>query len=201
VGNRAEKGLVRPTWRSALVPVPLLILVLGAFAAPAPAGLAATGAVAIVPLADEVGFHHELVRWASLRLGEMLAGAGFQVVPLDETARLMRQMGLRDADLIGLSRPAELGVRLGAGVVITGRLTRLDLDPPGSGLFPPVTTPKEVEGPAEAFMILEMRVLEVPTRHVLLRTEVSGQAAGPLRLRLAAERALADFLRQLRNAP
>lgn len=201
MGDREEEGVVSAVHRLALILSVVLIPALGALSAAAPAVGAAPTVIVVAPLADEVGMQQELVRWAAMRLSVLLSAARFQVVPLDQTERVFRQMGLRPADLIGLSRPVELGARLGAEAVITGRLTRLDLDPPGSALVPPVVTRKDVKGPPEAFLVLDLRVLQVPTRRVLLWTEASGQGTGVFRVRIATERALADFLRQLQNLP
>jgi hypothetical protein len=164
-----------------------------ASARPAPA-LAHVRAIAVTPIADEVGFRAELVRWATLRLAEGLAALGVQVLPVEQAELVLREMGLRPRDLISPVRSADVGLRLGADAIITGRLLRADVDAPRR--FPP--PPEEIpEGPPEAIVTLDLRLLAVEERRVLLQVEVTGYGSGFLALRQAADSALRDFLSRL----
>jgi len=159
-----------------------------------PSPLARVRILAVAPVADDVGFHAELARWAALRLAEGLAALGVRVLPVEEAEQVLREMRLRPRDLISPVRSADVGRRLGADAIITGRLLRADVDAPRR--FPP--PPEEIpEGPPEAIVTLDLRLLAVEERRVLLQVEVTGYGSGFLALRQAADSALRDFLSRL----
>ncbi len=163
-----------------------------AAAQPAPSDLRQVTVVAVAPFIDEVGMRDELARWSTTRLGELVPSARFKIVPFDQTAQALRDMGLRLFDLNSLQNVAELGTRLGVDAVFSGRLVRVDVDPggrPSPGRVP--------EGPREAFVVLDLRLVVVSKRQVVLHAEVSGTGFGFFALRTATERALQEFIRQL----
>ncbi len=169
-----------------------------ASAQPASTALSQARVVAVAPIADEVGFQAVLVRWTAQRLAERMAPLGVRVIPIDQAERALREMGRRPADLINLGVTADLGQRLGADAVITGRLLRADVDarrvpPPAPGEIP--------EGPPTAFVTLDFRLLAVDGRRVLLRAEVAGHGFGSFSLHQATELALRDFIARLAGRP
>lgn len=199
MGHRQEgRLLIRVA--ALLLPSALVLMLLPAVAAqPAHPGLSGVKVVAVAPFADDVGMQGQLARWAAVRLTQLLPTPAFHVVSFDQAERTLREMRVNPADLTSLASAVELGRRLGANAVITGRLTRVDLDPPPRILFPlPPAQPPE--GPAEAFVILDLQMAIVATRQMILHTETTGRAIGMFALQHATEMALRDYIRLLIGA-
>ena len=182
-----------------LLAVLVLVLLPAVAAQLARPGLSSVKVVAVAPFADDVGMQDQLARWAAVRLTQLLPTPAFHVVSFDQAERTLREMRVNPADVTSLASAVELGRRLGADAVITGRLTRVDLDPPPRILFPlPPAQPPE--GPAEAFVTLDLQMAVVATRQVILHTETAGRAIGIFALQHAAEMALRDYIRLLTGA-
>lgn len=156
--------------------------------------------LAVAPFADEVGMRALLARWTATRLAQLLEAKGWQVVPVERAEQRLREMGLDAFRLISPTATAELGRRLGADAVVTGRLLRADVD--GQNRLPPIGPPGEIpEGPPEGYVTLDLRILSVHSRSVLIQREVAGHSFGLFPLQVAAELALRHFLAQVAPAP
>lgn len=161
---------------------------------PARPALSNVKVVAVAPFADDVGMQDWLARWAAVRLTELIPRPVFQVVPFDQAEHGLREMRITPAALIGLTPSAELGRRLGADAVITGRLTQADLEQVPLFLLP-LPPAQRPEGPPEAFVTIDLRIVIVATRQVVLQTETAGYGIGLFPLQSAAEMALREFIR------
>jgi hypothetical protein len=167
---------------------PLLEAGLGAAtAAPALPNLERVGMVAVAPFADDVGMREDLAGWATARLTRLLATAGVRVVPFERTNSTLLAMRLQPARLISPTVVADLGNRLGADAIITGRLTRADQERGPQG------DPDKI--PAEAAVTFDMHMMIIATRE-RFSTEMVGNAEGPVGLLRATERALREFVNQ-----
>ncbi len=152
--------------------------------------------LAVAPFADEVGMSDLLARWAAVRLAQLLAAKGWQVVPVERAEQRLREMGREAFQLISPTATVELGRSLGADAVVTGRLLRADID--GQKRMPPIGPPGEIpEGPPEGYVTLDLRILSVASRSVLLHREVAGHSVGLFPLQVAAELALRQFVAQV----
>ncbi len=163
-----------------------------ASAEPAFPNLERVGVVAVAPFADDVGMREALAGWATARLTYLLATAGVRVVPFEQTNRTLLAMRLRPARLISPTAVADLGNRLGADAVVTGRITRADQE------RGPRTDTDWI--PSEAAVTFEMHVMIIATRE-RFSTEMVGNAEGPVGLLRATERALREFVNQWAPAP
>ena len=191
---RSQRYILR--WVALFIVLLALVPGRAATAQPPPSPLSQVKVVVVAPLADEAGMRAELTRWTAWRLTERIAHLGVRVVPLDQAERALREMGRRPTDLISLTTSADLGRRLGADAVITGRLLRADVD--GPRRVPPPVSPEEVpEGPPEAIVTLDLRLLAVDSRLVLFQAEVAGHGFGFFALWQAADLALRDFILRL----
>jgi hypothetical protein len=149
--------------------------------------LVRVGVVAVAPFADDVGMRVDLAGWAAARLTRLLATAGVRVVPFEQTNRMLLTMRLQPARLTSPTVVADLGNRLGADAVVTGRLTRADQERGPQG------DPDKI--PAEAAVTFDMHVMIIATRE-RFSTEMVGNAEGPVGLLRATERALREFVNQ-----
>ena len=166
----------------------LLVAGLGhATAEPVFPNLAQVGMVAVAPFVDDVGMREDLARWAAARLTLLLATAGVQVVPFERTNGTVLAMRLLPARLSSPTVVADLGNRLGANAVVTGRLTRADQERGGRGDTDWV--------PSEADVTYDMHVMIISTRE-RFSTEMVAHAEGPIGLLRATERALREFVNQ-----
>lgn len=163
----------------------------GAMAQPATIDLSQVKTIAVAPFADEAGMREDLARWAALRLTQLLARDRLQVVPLDQIERTLQEMRLRPSDLISPTATADLGRRVAADAVITGRLLRADRERR-------LDTSSNERVPPEAFVTLELRVMIVASRR-LFYTEVAGYGIILSGLTSATEMALQEFIRQLKR--
>ncbi len=152
--------------------------------------------VAVAPFADGVGMHDQLTRWTAVRLTELLPQPALAVVSFEQTERAAREMGASPAALIAPAAAAELGRRVGADAVVSGRLIRADVDR-GEVIFAPFLPTPLRDDPPEAFVVFEPRLVSVVTRQVLVRTEAAGREMGAFALQRAAERVVRDFVRLL----
>jgi hypothetical protein len=163
---------------------PLLVAGLGAATAePVFPNLVRVGVVAVAPFADDVGMRGDLAGWAAARLTRLLATAGVRVVPFEQTNSTLLAMRLLPARLASPTVVADLGNRLGADAVVTGRLTRADQERGPQG------NPDKI--PAEAAVTFDMHVMIIATRE-RFSTEIVGNAEGPVGLL----RALREFVNQ-----
>jgi hypothetical protein len=167
---------------------PLLVAGLGAATAePVFPNLVRVGVVAVAPFADDVGMRGDLAGWAAARLTRLLATAGVRVVPFEQTNSILLAMRLLPARLTSPTVVTDLGHRLGADAVVTGRLTRADQERGPQG------DPDKI--PAEAAVTFDMHVMIIATRE-RFSTEMVGNAEGPVGLLRATERALREFVNQ-----
>jgi hypothetical protein len=133
--------------------------------------------VAVAPFADEVGFHEDLAAWASTRLALLLSKQGIPV-----------EAKLSPSALLGLAATDDLAHRVGAEIVVTGRLIHAETEWDRSD------TLAVRLGPAESTVTLVLRTRNVRSRR-LNYAEITGRAAGgPARLIRATESALEDFV-------
>ncbi len=145
--------------------------------------------IAVAPFADEVGMHEDLARWATVQLVTLLSRKGVRVVPAALADSTLRKAGLRPSDLVSLASNETLARQLGADAVITGRVTRADVD--HEGRFVPEEPPP---GPPEAFVTLRLRLMVIATRQ-LSYADVTGYAIGGFfSLTRAADRALQQYV-------
>ncbi len=163
-----------------------------ASAEPAFPNLERVGVVAVAPFADDVGMREDLAGWATARLTHLLATAGVRVVPFEQTNSTLLAMRLRPARLISPTAVADLGNRLGADAVVTGRLTRADQE------RGPRTDTDWI--PSEASVTFDVHVMIIATRE-RFSTEMVGYAEGPIGLLRATERALREFVDRWAPAP
>ena len=113
---------------------------------------------------DASGLSGELASLISAR-----AGGRLRVASVADLRNALRTRGLTAADLVSPARAAEIAGSLGANLIVTGRWTHLDAD----------TTKMEPNIiPREGLAALEVRVLEVPSRQVILRDSFHGIAHG-----------------------
>ncbi len=151
-------------------------------------GSPATRMVAVAPFADEVGFHEDLAAWASTRLALLLLREGIPVVPFPQVVRALREAGLGSSVSLSLAATDDLARRVGAEIVVSGRLIHAETERDGSDTLPVRM------GPAESTVTLVLRTRDVKSRR-LTYAEVTGRAGGgPARLVRATESALEDFV-------
>jgi hypothetical protein len=151
-------------------------------------GSPATRMVAVTPFADEVGFHEDLAAWASTRLALLLSREGIPVVPFPQVERALREAGFGSSVLLSLAATDDLAQRVGADIVVSGRLVRAETEWDGSD------TLAVRMGPGESTVTLALRARDVRSRR-LTYAEVTGRAGGgPARLVRATESALEDFV-------
>jgi hypothetical protein len=144
--------------------------------------------VAVAPFADEVGFHEDLAAWASTRLALLLSKQGIPVVPFPQVEIALREAKLSPSALLGLAATDDLAHRVGAEIVVTGRLIHAETEWDRSD------TLAVRLGPAESTVTLVLRMRNVRSRR-LNYAEITGRAAGgPARLIRATESALEDFV-------
>jgi hypothetical protein len=173
----------------------MLLLVAGlgaATAGPVLPNLVRVGVVAVAPFADDVGMREDLAGWAAARLTRLLATAGVRVVPSEQTNSTLLAMRLLPGRLTSPTVVADLGNRLGADAVVTGRLTRADQERGPRG------DPDWI--PSEAAVTFDMHVMIIATRE-RFSTEMVAYAEGPVGLLRATERALREFVNQWSAAP
>jgi hypothetical protein len=179
----------------------IAILLLAAFAllavapptARAQTAPAALRLLLVAPLFDQVGMRDDLARYATRRLGELLAGQRFNVVPFQEGERAIRGMALKPFEPLTRANAVELGLRLRADGVVIGRVARVDVD----GAGPPGSADEIPEG-REAFVELDLTLVEVAGGRILLNVRPTGRGFGPFALRDASEQALRDFAGRVR---
>jgi hypothetical protein len=179
--------------RTSVLFTPLLVAGLGAAtAAPSLPNLERIGMVAVAPFVDDVGMREDLAGWATARLTRLLATAGVRVVPFEQTNSTLLAMRLRPTRLISPTAVADLGNRLGADAVVTGRLTHVDQERGPRG------DPDWI--PSEASVTFDVHVMIIATRE-RFSTEMVGYAEGPIGLLRATERALREFVDRWAPAP
>ncbi len=151
-------------------------------------GSRAAPMVAVTPFADEVGFHENLAAWASARLVLLLSRRGIPVVPFLQVEAALREARHSSSALLSLAATDDLAQRVGAEIVVSGRLIHAETERDGSDTLPVRM------GPAESTVTLAFRTRDVRSRR-LTYAEVTGRAAGgPARLVRATESALEDFI-------
>jgi hypothetical protein len=151
-------------------------------------GSRAAPMVAVTPFADEVGFHENLAAWASARLVLLLSRGGIPVVPFLQVEAALREARHSSSALLSLAATDDLAQRVGAEIVVSGRLIHAETERDGSDTLPVRM------GPAESTVTLAFRTRDVRSRR-LTYAEVTGRAAGgPARLVRATESALEDFI-------
>jgi hypothetical protein len=171
----------------------LLVAGLGPAAAePVFPNLVRVGMVAVPPFVDDVGMREDLAGWAAARLTRLLANAGVQVVPFARTNSTLLAMRLLPARLTSPTVVADLGNRLGANAVVTGRLTRADQERGSRGDTDWI--------PSEAAVTFDMQVMIIATKQ-RFSTELVAHAEGPVALLRATERALREFVSQWAASP
>jgi len=144
--------------------------------------------VAVAPFADEVGFHEDLAAWASARLALLLSRKGVPVVPFPHVEVALREGRLGPSGLLSLAATDDLAQRVGAEIVVSGRLIHAETEWDGSGAS------SLRMGPAESTVTLALRTRDVRNRR-LYYAEVTGRAVGRhARLIRATESALEDFV-------
>jgi hypothetical protein len=144
--------------------------------------------VAVAPFVDEVGFHEDLAAWASTRLVLLLSRQGVPVVPFPQVEIVLREARLGPSAMLSLAATDDLAQRVGAEIVISGRLIHAETEWDGSD------TPPVRMGPAESTVTLALRTRDVRSRR-LHYAEVTGRAVGGYaRLIRATESALEDFV-------
>jgi hypothetical protein len=144
--------------------------------------------VAVAPFADEVGFHADLAAWASARLALLLSRQGVPVVPFPQVEVALREARLGPSALLSLAATDDLAQRVGAEIVVSGRLIHAETERDRSD-----TLAVRI-GPSESTVTLVLRTRDVRSKR-LNYTEVTGRAVGrPVRLIRATESALEDFV-------
>jgi hypothetical protein len=144
--------------------------------------------VAVAPFADEVGFHEDLAAWASARLALLLSRKGVPVVPFPQVEVALREGRLGPSALLSLAATDDLAHRVGAELVVSGRLIDSETEWDGS------EAPPARMGPAETTVTLAIRTRDV-TNKSLNYAKVTGRATGGhARLIRATESALEDFV-------
>lgn len=144
--------------------------------------------VAVAPFADEVGFHEDLAAWASARLALLLSRQGVPVVLFPQVEIALREARLDPSALLSLAATDDLAQRVGAEIMVSGRLIHAETEWDGSD------TPSGRMGPAESTVTLALRTRDVRSRR-LTYAEVTGRAVGGhARLIRATESALEDFV-------
>lgn len=104
-------------------------------------------------------------------------GAGrVRVTPAEDVRATMRAQGVTARDLVSPTKAAALAQAVGADQIVTGRWLHLDLDV--------LTVPSPIDPTVQMVLavwgssLLEIRVLEAPTRRILLQDSVGGTARG-----------------------
>ncbi len=151
-------------------------------------GSPAARLVAVAPIIDEAGVHEDLAVWASTRLVLLLLKQGISVVPFPQVERAVQEARLGSSGLLSLAATDDLAHRVGAEIVVSGRLIDAETERDGSETF------AVRMGPAESTVTLAFRTRDVRSRR-LNYVEVTGRAGGgPARLVRATESALEDFV-------
>ena len=153
-----------------------------------PTGSPAARMVAVAPFVDEAGFHEDLAAWASTRLVLLLSRQGIPVVPFPQVEVALREARLGPSVLLSLAATDDLAQRVGAEIVVSGRLIHAETERDRSD------TLAVRMGPSESTVTLVLRTRDVRSRR-LNYAEVTGRAVGgPVRLIRATESALEDFV-------
>ena len=153
-------------------------------------GLPPARMVAVAPIADEIGFHEDLAAWASTRLVLLLSRQGIPVVPLPQVEAALREARLGPSALLSLAATDDLAQRVGAEIVVSGRLIDAETEWDGAD------TRAMPTGPPESTVTLAFRTRDVRNKRVNY-AEVTGHAVGgpgPAGLIRATESALEDFV-------
>lgn len=122
--------------------------------------------LAVAPFADYDPTTRPLAERGAVRLSNLLRGGPFQIIEAQRVATEMERAGVRPPDLISPSRTVELGMRLGADAVLTGRVVQIyqelerERSDNGGGSFS-----------LESRVAIDVRILEVGTRLILLQEE------------------------------
>ncbi len=155
-----------------------------------PAGLPPARMVAVAPIVDEAGFHQDLAAWASTRLVQLLSRQGIPVVPLPQVEAALREAKLSPSALLSLAATDDLAQRVGAEIVVSGRLVDAETEWDGADTRPMPT------GPPESTVALAFRTRDVRNKRVNY-AEVTGHAVGgpgPAGVIRATESALEAFV-------
>ncbi len=144
--------------------------------------------VAVAPFTDEVGFHAGLAAWASARLALLLSRHGVPIVPFPQVEVALREARLSPSALQSLAATDDLAQRVGAEIVVTGRLIHAETEWDRS------EASSVRMGPVESTVTLALRTRDMRNRR-LYYAEVTGRAVGRhARLIRATESALEDFV-------
>ncbi len=159
-------------WKKAMMPAGLALLLAVLLSGPATGQ--APRVIAIADFVDESasGFQIDapgLSAELALLIDTRAAGR-LRVASVAELRNAIRTRGLTASDLVSPARAAEIALALGANLIVTGRWTHLEAETTTKG--DPAIIPRE------GLAALEVRVLEVPSRRVILRDSFQGIAAG-----------------------
>jgi hypothetical protein len=108
-----------------------------------PAGLPPARMVAVAPIADEVGFHEDLAAWASTRLVLLLSRQGIPVVPLPQVEAALQEARLGPSAPLSLAATDDLAQRVGAEIVVSGRVIDAETEWDGADTRAMPTGPPE----------------------------------------------------------
>jgi hypothetical protein len=114
--------------------------------------------LAIAPFADEVALSRQIADYGAIRLSELVAASGYQVIPASRVAAEMRRLGIGPRELISPTKTWTLGQALGADAMVTGRVIHMlpdreDIGQDGGGI-----------GYAVVRVDVDIRVLDVHSR-------------------------------------
>ncbi len=121
--------------------------------------------LAVAPFADDDPTTRALAEHGAVRLSALLQGGRFQIIDATRVAAEMDRTGVKAPALISPTQTVNLGTRLGADAVLTGRVVQVFQE----------RQRERADGPGgfhlESRVVIDVRVLEVSTRLKLLENE------------------------------
>jgi hypothetical protein len=119
---RSRRGVLRSL--SVLVCAALFLIVAGTGPASAQGRFdpSRVRVLAIAPFADDASLSRPVADYGARRLGELLGGRGYQVIPASRVASEMGRLGIGPRELISPTKTWTIGQALGADAVVTGRV-------------------------------------------------------------------------------
>jgi hypothetical protein len=121
--------------------------------------------LAVAPFADDDPTTRALAEHGAVRLSALLQGGRFQIIDAARVAAEMDRAGVKAPALISPTQTVNLGTRLGADAVLTGRVVQIFQE----------RLRERADGPGgfhlESRVVIDVRVLEVSTRLKLLENE------------------------------
>lgn len=161
----------------------------------APAAAQSVRTVAVIDFVDETSDGRMIgaTRLSAELAAELAAASGgrLRVVPVETVRAAMASRGYAPRDIFNTTKMLEIAAAVGADLIVTGRWMHLDTD------WVVIERPKD-DRPLFRYLIgsamIEVRVLEAPSRQVLLADSFSDSVQGffgpPLAMLQAARRVL-----------